>query len=324
LRSWTENRRVLAAFSDPAGAKAVLAFLCSKKCYAETITVVSDRHYSFYDDFGHIVHKVGDKSLSEWLQRADVLITGTSYPVRLEVDLIEAARRIGILSISFVDHWTNLALRFESQGQRITPQVICVVDARARDLALSEGLFEEELLIFGNPYHQYLRSWQPHLSRNDFLGQIGLEKCRQYLLYVPEPLSTFGLRSKYGFDEAEGLKLLLKAMEMLGDSEICLVVKGHPNQHHELLETIIKQSGFRNSIYLRDGRTDLFSYYAVAVAGHFSNALIEAELLSKIIIRVLPHGKIEYVDPLQLSSESDVFLAKDSKEIANILRLILA
>lgn len=207
----------------------------------------------FYGDFGTMVQQAGSRSTSEWLQAADVLITGTSYPPRLELDLIEAASEIGMPSISFVEHWTNLAARFERKGQRIMPDVVCVVDRRAHDLAAAEGISEERLLISGNPYHRYLQSWQPSLTRKDVLRLLGLDSYRAYLLYVSEPLSRFGLRSKYGFDEVDGLSLLLRAMEMLDQHEICLVVKGHPNQDHELLEAILAKSTFSHTTAPRNG-----------------------------------------------------------------------
>jgi hypothetical protein len=324
FKVWIINKSVVGAFNDPAGAKAVLSFLKSEALFAEKITLISNYNYCFYDDFGFNVQQANFKSTSEWLHGADILITGTSYPGNFELNMIMAAREISLPSISFVDHWTNMVKRFERDGQKIFPDLICVVDERAKNLALSEGITDEKIFISGNPYHKFLQNWSPNLIKKDFINHIGLNSYRGYILYVPEPLSKFNLQFKYGFDEFDGLSMLFEAIEILDQYKICLIVKGHPNQNHEKMEALLARSNFSNVRYVREMDIKLLLYHAELVVGHFSNALIEANLLYKRIIRILPNSNLVYNDPLEFSNGPSVAIVKDSFEIKKALNSILS
>src|SRR5689334_19814212 len=125
-----KGKNALLAFSDPAGGKAVLAFADLNRNAFKSIRAVSDRVYDFYPAFGFDIEAYAAKPPGKWLEavQADVLITGTSVPHSLEIPLISAARQSGLLSMSFVDHWTNMAKRFQTVDSLVLPDWICVVD----------------------------------------------------------------------------------------------------------------------------------------------------------------------------------------------------
>ena len=314
MKHWIENRKVLAAFSDPAGAKAVLAYLNTYGLCTSHATVISDRVYDFYKDFGYEVRPAEERLASEWMDDAEVLIAGTSYPANLEFELVEAAIKARIPSISFVDHWTNLSLRYERNGRRVLPDVIGLVNEQAREQAVSEGLPSEKLEVVGNPYHEYLKSWRPQVPREKLLVSMGLNPHKPYVLYAPEPFSKFGLKAQYGFDEIDGLHLLLEAKKALRSGAFSLVIKGHPNQNHQLFEYELNMLSDQDSVYLSDGDFNLVSFYAEVVVGFFSNAIVEATLLGRPIIRPLILLKHAAFDPLKSMSDEkwiNVFTMND-------------
>lgn len=319
MKQWIENRKILAALSDPAGAKAILAFLSLYGACASKVTVISDREYSFFKGFDNEVLRAGAKSAAEWLVDTEVLIAGTSYPARLEFDLIDLATRAGITSISFVDHWTNIAARFERNGRSVLPDVIGVVDERARSLAQGEGLPAGKLRVIGNPYHEHLEGWRPKITRDELLASLGLSPHKPYILYAPEPFSRFGLKAKYGFDEIDGLNLIREARKALPDGAFYVVVKGHPNQDHQLFEMDIAKLPDRDIIYLTDGDLNTLSFHAAACVGFFSNALVEASLLGCPIVRPLILRRLGTSDPLRVPHEK-YFDATSMKEFVDILR----
>ncbi|KAB7628240.1 hypothetical protein [Alkalilimnicola sp. S0819] len=298
MSDWIANRRVLAAFGDPAGAKAVLAYLSAYGRAAATITAVSDRKHGFYEDFDCKVQPWPARAAQDWLKDKDILLTGTSVPTGLELELIESAARVEVPSISFVDHWTNMAARFQSGARRILPDRIAVIDEQAGRVAHREGLPAERVCVVGNPYHEYLRAWRPKVAMEGFLASIGVDPAVPYLLYAPEPLSSFNLDKTYGFDELDGLRLLIKARRARGRGDVAIVVKGHPNQHHALFERELAATAEQNLVYVREADFNLLAHGAAAVIGFFSNSMIEARLLGRPVIRLLSLLRAGAADPL--------------------------
>lgn len=323
MKHWVENRKVLAAFSDPAGAKAVLAYLSIYGIYANKVIVISDREYGFYKDFGYEVFQAEKRSAPEWVADAEVLIAGTSYPANLEFELVHEAIKARIPSISLLDHWTNLRLRYERNGRRVLPDVIGLVNKQAREQAVNEGLPSEKLEVIGNPYHEYLKNWRPQVSRKELLVSIALNPLKPYILYAPEPFSQFNLKAKYGFDEIDGLNLIMQAMNGLTDGVLAVVIKGHPNQNHQLFEAELVKLNSANIVYISEGDFNLLSYYAIGVIGFFSNALVEASLLGKPIIRPLILLKSDASDSLKSVKDEkwvDIFSVG---ALINVLRLLI-
>lgn len=320
MKRWIENRRVLAAFSDPAGAKAVLAYLNLYRVFSKSITVISDREYSFYQEFGFEVLPEKRLSFADWLSNCDVLITGTSYPARLELGLIDEAIKVGVPTISLVDHWINIAARYEMQGCRILPDVIGLVDEHAKKLAESEGLPTDRLHVIGNPHHEYLNNWKPTISKNNLLSSLGLDIKKPFFLYVPEPISRFGLKVKYGFDEIDGLNLLRQARREVAGMEFSIIVKAHPNQDHQIFIDNLAENNDPDTIYLTDGDINTLCVHAQAVIGFFSNALIEATILGATVIRPLMLLQKNTLDPLLSQSENKFIDTFSINEFADAIR----
>jgi hypothetical protein len=314
---------VLAAFSDPAGAKAVLAYLWLHGAVAASVTAVSNRRYPFYADFKVPVLQSDWCPAETWLDNVDMLITGTSIPQGFELELIEAATARGIESCAFVDHWTNLAQRFERGGVRTLPTTIALVDERARMLALAAGLPEERLTVTGNPHHEYLRSWRPSAKRRDMPGVRDLASGLPYVLYAPEPLSRFGLKATYGFDEIDGWLVLRAAREASGGAQFAVVIKAHANQEHTRFEAVLEPRADPTVVYLRDGDLPALCHHAAAVVGFFSNSLIEARGLGRPVVRPLIGMKAGTPDPLELFEAPDFRTVRDLPGLVAALDEIL-
>lgn len=290
---------MLAAFSDPAGAKAVLAYLWLHGAAAASVTAVSNRRHPFYADFKVPVLESDRCPAETWLDNVDLLITGTSIPQGFELKLIEAAAARGIESCAFVDHWTNIAQRFERGGVRTLPTTIALMDERALMLAMAAGLPEDRLTVTGNPYHEYLRSWRPSSKRRDMPGVRDLAPGLPYVLYAPEPLARFGLKATYGFDEIDGWHALRAAREASGGTQFGVVIKAHANQEHPRFEAELAPRADPAVVYLRDGDLPALCHHAVAVVGFFSNSLIEARVLGRPVVRPLIGMTAGAPDPLE-------------------------
>lgn len=294
------NKEALLAFSDPAGAKSVLAYATENCHLFRRILAVSNRSYDFYGDFDIDIKNYDKNSAEQWLKiaNANILITGTSYPVGIEIELISAARQASIPSVTFVDHWVNMAKRFEIASSLVLPDAVCVIDERAKQYAIDDGIPESKIVVLGNPYHTYLRHWKSSCSRNHFLTEIGLPPRARYILYAPEPLSVFGLDAIYGFNELDAFEMIYRAAEPWLGSEEYVIIKAHPNQRHTLFTDHFCCQSYHNVIYIENGSLPDFLYHADCVLGLFSNSLVEASILGKGVIRPLMKLTKHATDPL--------------------------
>ena len=279
--------KVLFVFSDPGGAKPCLSLIEENNLFSAI--VLSDRNYSFYNDFKTKV-KILDKEFEQLIEffNPDLIFTGTSYTSEIEKHFIKIAKRRNIPCYSFIDHWTNISKRFEDvNGIRTFPDKVWVIDNRAKQLAIGEGIDEIKIVISGNPYHNWLKNWRPKISREDFFKQLGLQD-QKILIYAPDPLSNVNGIEKYGFDELTATSLLVDLFNAHQNElkEWRVLIKAHPNQNKTKLNKIIK--GDNKFIMLpNEVETNETICYGDVIMGFFSSFLIEASIMNKTVVRFL-------------------------------------
>ena len=316
-----KGQRGIFVFSDPAGAKACLALVKSLK--NKEILIISDRKYSFYSEFNLEVNLSAQKNIREWIDffRPDFVFTGTSLPNKIELEFLKEAKNKKIKTYSFVDHWTNMSDRFKYFEEYIYPDELWLIDNYAKEKAISDGIDEDIIVVSGNPYYDYLKEWKPNMSKEGLYNKIGLRKNEKYILYAPEPISTFNLQEKYGFDELSGLIHLNKSLKELKLDNIKIIIKAHPNQHDKIfLDYISDVNNNNNNIYLKDFDINHLIYYSECVVGYFSNSLIEANVMIKKVLRVVIDLKKENLDVLNYKNigkktDSLLELSNELKEI---------
>ena len=303
-------------FSDPGGAKPLLALADSLSGKLVETRLISDRKYAFYQEFNSAVNQI-EESAYETLQkfRPDFVLTATSYTSRIELEFINAAKILTIPVYSFLDHWTSIRERFNFEGNEFLPDQILLIDERAKQIAIEQKLSAEMLIVFGNPYYEYLHSWKPSISRKEFLASIGLvDVGKKLVVFAPDPLSNIGGKDKYGFDEGSASELFNSVIENFADS-LHFIVKPHPNQNIGILKKILHTDFILLS---SEADTNTLIYYSDIVIGFFSNFLIEAELLKSKVIRFLPG--LHFSDPLSGSQIGTVVYNID--ELAKLLKTV--
>ena len=313
--------KILFVFSDPGGAKPCLALM--SECTPKDVIAVSDRIYPFYKDFQVPVIFL-DENYDSIIQAfaPDLIFTGTSYTSSIEKEFIALAKLYAIPCWSFVDHWTSISKRFRNEKHILNlPDLIWVIDERAKDIAVEEGIDSEKLAISDNPYHHWLSNWQPAHSRVQFLEKAGIsDQNKKIIVFAPDPLSNVDGRSAYGFDElvaAEKLVELLKDNRPQINNWVFLI-KTHPNQNIGELARIFKGQN-DCKILPSDIDTNETIYFADVVIGFFSSFLIEANIMAKPVIRFL--DSLSHNDPFE---KLDIGIIADEKrlisEISNILK----
>ena len=235
------------------------------------------------------------------------------------MEFLREAKSRKIKTYSFVDHWTNMSDRFKYFEECIYPDELWLIDEYAKEKAIIDGIDEDIIVVSGNPYYDYLKEWKPNMSKDDLYKKIGLRKNEKYILYDPEPISTFNLQQKYGFDELSGLIHLNKSLKELKLGNIKIIVKAHPNQKHKVFTTYISQQ--KNNIYLKNSNINDLIYYSECVVGYFSNSLIESSNMNKKVFRILIDLTDKKMDSLKILNIGNI--VSDNEELNNQLKNLL-
>lgn len=294
--NFINNGKGLFVFSDPGGAKPVLALISLQRI--KNHLVISDRNYDFYNDFQIDVKQYEDDMELKVFQKDkfDFLYTGTSYTSKIELKFIQQARMNNIHSWSFIDHYTNFEQRFEYNGYFVFPDTICLTDEKAYNIGLSTRLPHEKLFITGNYYHKWLESfWKPKLDKNQLFDLLNIAKTTKLIIYAPDPLSNVGGIDKYGFDEISIFKILLDGLKNYSSEKFTLLLKVHPNQNLSLFKNIPIECYKIVSNDFID--TNSLLYHSSIIIGMFSNILVEASIMQKRVIRILIGLKV--IDPFE-------------------------
>lgn len=275
-------------FSDPAGANACIAMARMEVMNGKKVSLFSNRDYS--------TQCIADFFLTEAIAdfcflKTDCVFTGTSHPDSskgFEVNAIQAAKAKGIPVISFIDHWVNFCLRFQGLEAAHLPDEIWVVDEKAKELGIKEGLPAERLIVSGSPHLYFLRHyWRPRFSGKTYLSALGIPAEGRHVLFVPDPLSLRNGREVAGFTETEALDDLCEVLEKL---DVYLLIKCHPLQP---VEALMPKNAFRTKSFLLQQADSLeLAQASDVVVGFYSNLLLEAEALGKPVVRYYP-GKPE-------------------------------
>lgn len=289
-------------FSDPAGAKACLAFawMLREQQPAVTFRLISNKHYPFYGDWDLQVEVIADPE-DFMIEPIDWVFTGTSHPDSsdgFEVRVIRQAMERGIYVESFIDHWTNLALRFRRDDAFVFPDMIFVIDRQLIPQAIAEGIPANALGQLDNPYLHYIyQYWKSSLSREQFRKLYAIpETVGTVITYAPDPLSLRKETAPPDFDEYTVLRELLQLLD--GRDDHFLVVKTHPLQELEQINAIAGE--FEPDCVFIDSSNQVANLelmaHSDAIIGFHSNFLLEAHALGKPIFRYFP-------------SENDAFAA---------------
>ncbi|HMO18044.1 MAG TPA: hypothetical protein PKA63_07595 [Oligoflexia bacterium] len=283
-----KNRGIF-IYSDPGGAKPVCSLALELSNYLNEFRVFSDREYAFLKIFK--INPVKPPSIfkMEILNfKPDFVFTGTSYKSTLERQFVREAKSLGVPTYSFVDHSMEIKNRFLLEGEYIYPDYILVSDNDIFNAAIYEGVSEEQLKIFPNPYLESLKAkkWHPHKSKIEVLLEYGIPlDNRKIVLYAPDPISNIsGLKVKSGFDEFTATKSFLPLFNQYSETHH-FVLAPHPNQNLPLLLSCLNNT----PVTVLPSGMDLIPlvHYCDIVLGFFSNILTEATIIGPQVLRYI-------------------------------------
>lgn len=188
-------------------------------------------------------------TLGAWLRCAGIggLCFGTSLADRLPLALARAAGEAGVAVVCVLDNWMNYRRRLEMDGGPfLTPDIYAVMDDKARDEAVAEGVPPACLRVTGHPGLAGLAQeiaaagpdWRRQVRAELGLGGDG----RQLIAFIGEPVArdqgtgpeTPGWR---GYTERDVLTLLCGQLQGRAES-LDVAVVPHPRDDVAELEDL--------------------------------------------------------------------------------------
>ena len=175
-------------------------------------------------------------------EKPDLILTSTSWASDIEIDFIRHAKKKGIKTAAFLDHWCNYRERFGYPGEwkKNVPDIVFVGDKWAYDIALKEGFPEKILRQIENPYIEDI------MRKRKLISQSGLSKRRDNkirILYLSEPiyehtLKRYGNPYYWGYTEYEIAKDLATIQNLCKDFLIELKIRLHPAEKKDKYKKI--------------------------------------------------------------------------------------
>lgn len=279
----SNNPHILVASNDAGGAEVLSAWL--RKNPQENIT------FCLYGPAVNIFQKkietpvtISEEEAVEKIKAGnfDQMLTGTSWENLLELRLIKEAKKYGLYTKTFIDHWVNHPSRFGSSDEwknNIPDEVVCG-DEYCKNICLNDGFPESVLKVYPNEYFNEIiedaKSYQ-------------IEPQVNSILYLCEPIAPHEeaeAKSSYGeqasFNEFTMMKRFFEQLENSATKPTSITIRKHPSEKIEKYFEVTKPYSERFNINWSEGTSlteDILS--SETIVGVETMALVVGVLLKK-------------------------------------------
>jgi len=173
-------------------------------------------------------------------KRPNIVICGTSWSLSLDKALIVCARKLGILTLSTVDHWRLVEERYvhsslSSGNNDLTfiSDYVIVIDKKVKSLLENAGVNADRILLGGNPHLEHIEDTYLSLSEPDSHSDDDAKD----VLFVSEIVRDD--LPEYSYDEYIVLRDLSKLTNSQG---FTMEIKLHPNEKLSKFSTLVSDS----------------------------------------------------------------------------------
>lgn len=201
------------------------------------------------------------------LKKYDLLITGTSVEKNLELKSINEANKLGIYTVTFLDHWTNYKKRFLMKKKIILPKEIIAFDSTS--FFLSKKIFSE----------QFIKKSLILSKVNNPYFNIGKSKKKNDLLILS---SNYDILGKKNINDKQILYNFFKKNYFFFQKKKInnYFLKNHPSENKKKFTSLIKKvkKEFNIDIKIADKDLKKMTKTIKHVVGYNSMALVIAKL----------------------------------------------
>ena len=225
-------KKLIFGFSDPGGANQIAAIVNylnnekdKKKVLFRILTDESGYKHKDLLPYLEIVESELDSLEKIILDfQPDKIFTSASLFSYIEHNLIRLAKKHGINSLTFLDHWTGYYKKFCRDGETHFPDLILLNDDNAKEIAIEQGLPRKRLRIVGNLFYENLMSYSPNISKKEFCNYFDIDFNKKIILFISDSISEQNggynaSMNKFGFNEISIFNTVLKKINELIESK---------------------------------------------------------------------------------------------------------
>lgn len=282
------NKNILVVSNDAGGANLLSAFVKNNYNKSNFICLVSGPAVKIFKDKNIKIEEnfsTPAETLLSGIKNLSLVLTGSSWSVSREMEFIIAAKKHGISSATFIDHWVNFKERFgfpRKGWQNNLPDQIWTGDRYAYNLA--KMLFKsKDIRLKKNWYFKEAKEQYDKLRQNK---KLKTDK----ILLVSEPFTSavnyLGDKKYQKQSELYIMDTLLESLVHLGRS---VILRLHPSEKVQKYQKIIDK--YKNSLDIevsvgKDPFVDLArSKYVIGMESGF---LVLAVLCGKKTFSYIP------------------------------------
>ncbi len=236
-----------------------------------------------------------------------VFISGTDFGFTVDKKLLLFFKHKKIKTIAILDFWVNYRDRFsEKNGDfKYLPDIVCVMDKRAKKEMVDEGFDPSKLIVTGNPYFDY---FSQKIKKN--------KEKKNKILFISQPYSE--IKNNLGYDEFVVLNDLVGALNELNCS-YSLILRPHPR------EGVAKFKGYskgNNNVKI-DNKTSIEKLISDCglIIGMNSMVLFQAAIYGKRVISYQPD--LGSKDALPSNGYGLSILIKKRKDLLRLIKKYL-
>lgn len=217
-------------------------------------------------------------------EKPDLILTGTSWASNIEIDFIRHAKKKGIKTAAFLDHWCNYRERFgyPEEWKKNVPDIVFVGDRWAYAIALRNDFPKNRLRHVENPYFEEI------FKERDAILQckkrlIEKHKGRIKILFLSEPIYRHALKQYkdsyyWGYTEYEIIRDLEYIMRLKTNVEV--KIRLHPAEKNNKYSNLLKNRA-ANITISKDSSLVRDCMWSDIVIGSNSMALVIALIVGR-------------------------------------------
>lgn len=240
--------------------------------------------------FERKLKNITNTSLTDAIDKGDVLLCGSSWQSDIEILAINYAKSRNRKTITFLDHWGNYFDRFVRNNIVSLPDEIWVGDCYALDSA--RKIFpNSKIELVENPYFLDVKDFFKNRKMRSFSE---INKSLK-ILFVSEPLRLHGSQSyndeyHWGYTEDEGIKFFFNNLCYLKLNISSIVIRPHPSENPSKYKWTQENKTYK--VTISNHEKPLFDDIADSdiIFGFQSMALVVAVLANKRVISSIPPG----------------------------------
>lgn len=191
-----------------------------------TCQEVSQR-FGSYPIHGVTTEEEGRRLFSGYLENAGLLLTGTSAEAEADAFYWRSAREHGVVSIAYLDQWSNIDKRFPGPLASDWPDQLAVIDSHDEQLARAIAPESVIIQVTGSPALERIKSEVVRLRA------AGHRADGSRFVFATEPVDDpQAYRLENGFCDEDSFAVALELIRRHHPG-VTLVMRPHPRDHRE-------------------------------------------------------------------------------------------